>query len=131
MSTINWREVGEYQEIKYAKAEGIAKITINRPAKRNAFTPLTVDEMGAALRDARFDGDIGAIILTGEGDKAFCSGGDQSVRGHAGYTDPKTGAHDSMCLSFSVISVRVRSRSLRWSRGMRSAAGIFWRWCVT
>jgi naphthoate synthase len=100
MSTINWREVGEYQEIKYAKAEGIAKITINRPAKRNAFTPLTVDEMGAALRDARFDGDIGAIILTGEGDKAFCSGGDQSVRGHAGYTDPKTGAHRLNVLEF-------------------------------
>jgi naphthoate synthase len=100
MSTINWREVGEYQEIKYAKAEGIAKITINRPAKRNAFTPLTVDEMGAALRDARFDGDIGAIILAGEGDKAFCSGGDQSVRGHAGYTDPKTGAHRLNVLEF-------------------------------
>lgn len=85
MSTINWAEAGEYKEIRYHKAEGIAKITINRPQVRNAFTPLTVDEMIHALNDARFDLEIGVIILTGEGEKAFCSGGDQRVRGDAGY----------------------------------------------
>ena len=86
MAIINWVDVGEkYEEIRYHKAEGIAKITINRPKRRNAFTPLTVDEMRAALDDARMDTSIGAIILTGEGDLAFCSGGDQGIRGDAGY----------------------------------------------
>ena len=75
-----------YQEIIYEKAdEGIAKITINRPEKRNAFTPLTVEEMKKAFDDARDDAGIGVVILTGQGEKAFCSGGDQSVRGVGGY----------------------------------------------
>ncbi|MEK7794504.1 MAG: 1,4-dihydroxy-2-naphthoyl-CoA synthase [Candidatus Hydrogenedentota bacterium] len=85
MSTFNWQRAGEYKEIFYHKAEGIAKITINRPHRRNAFTPLTVDEMRHALQDARMDTDVGVVILTGEGDEAFCSGGDQGVRGDAGY----------------------------------------------
>ena len=86
MVSIKWDEVGEkYEEIRYHKAEGIAKITINRPKRRNAFTPLTVDEMRDALDDARMDTSIGVIILTGEGDLAFCSGGDQGIRGDAGY----------------------------------------------
>lgn len=87
MPTIDWQEAKAYTDIKYQKAEGIAKITINRPHKRNAFRPLTVDEMQDALHDARFDSEIGVIILTGEGPDAFCSGGDQSIRGDAGYTD--------------------------------------------
>jgi naphthoate synthase len=75
-----------FEEIIYEKAEeGIAKITINRPHKRNAFTPLTVEEMRKAFADARDDSGIGVIILTGQGEKAFCSGGDQSVRGTGGY----------------------------------------------
>lgn len=81
--------MGSYKEIKYHKAEGIAKITINRPEVRNAFTPLTVNEMINALDNARTDQSIGVIILTGEGDKAFCSGGDQRIRGEAGYKDNK------------------------------------------
>ncbi len=85
MTSIQWQPVGDYKEIRYHKAEGISKITINRPHKRNAFTPLTVDEMRHALQEARFDPAIGVVILTGEGDKAFCSGGDQGVRGDAGY----------------------------------------------
>ena len=86
MSTIQWLDHGQtYKEIRYHKAEGIAKITINRPHRRNAFTPLTVDEMRHALDDARMDTEIGVIILTGEGPEAFCSGGDQGVRGDAGY----------------------------------------------
>lgn len=81
-----WKKAADFQEIIYEKAdEGIAKITINRPHKRNAFTPLTVREMEAALADARDDESIGVIILTGMGEKAFCSGGDQSVRGNGGY----------------------------------------------
>ncbi len=75
-----------FEEIIYEKAaEGIAKVTINRPEKRNAFTPLTVEEMKKAFDDARDDGGIGVVILTGQGEKAFCSGGDQSVRGEGGY----------------------------------------------
>jgi len=85
MSAIHWAACGDYQEIRYHKAEGIAKITINRPEKRNAFTPLTVDEIRDAVQDARMDTDTGVIILTGEGDLAFCSGGDQGIRGDAGY----------------------------------------------
>ena len=87
-----WIPSGSYQEILYHKsAEGIAKITINRPHVRNAFTPLTVREMQQALDDARDDINIGTIILTGQGDLAFCSGGDQKIRGDAGYKDQDTG----------------------------------------
>lgn len=84
---IDWQAYGEYTDIIYEKGEAIAKITINRPEKRNAFRPQTVDEMIAALADARMDTSIGVIILTGAGKQAFCSGGDQSIRGDAGYSD--------------------------------------------
>jgi len=80
-----WKFIKEYKEIKFSFFEGIAKITINRPEKHNAFTPLTVSEMIDAMNICRDRPDIEVIILTGEGDKAFCSGGDQSVRGHGGY----------------------------------------------
>lgn len=84
---IEWQVAGEYQDILYHKAEGIAKITINRPQVRNAFRPLTVMEMARAFADAREDPQIGVVILTGQGDKAFCSGGDQKIRGETGYSD--------------------------------------------
>ncbi len=87
MSTINWLETETFTDIKYHKAEGIARITINRPQVRNAFRPLTVVEMSGALADAREDSEIGVVILTGEGPEAFCSGGDQTIRGDSGYTD--------------------------------------------
>ncbi len=83
--TVEWVEAKKYKEIIYEKYDGIAKVTINRPEKRNAFTPLTVEEMIDAFSDARDDSSIGVIILTGKGEKAFCSGGDQTVRGHGGY----------------------------------------------
>ena len=87
-----WKKALDFEDIIYEKsAEGIAKITINRPEVRNAFRPLTVKEMQQALEDAREDSEIGAIILTGAGDKAFCSGGDQRIRGDAGYQDSGTG----------------------------------------
>jgi naphthoate synthase len=80
-----WQPAGEYEDVLYDTAEGIAKITINRPQVRNAFRPKTVIELQAAFRRAHEDDAIGVIILTGAGDKAFCSGGDQKVRGHGGY----------------------------------------------
>jgi len=92
MSEKYWESCGSYTDIRYEKSkEGVAKITINRPEVRNAFRPLTVREMRKALEDAREDTQIGVIILTGEGEKAFCSGGDQRVRGDAGYKDNETG----------------------------------------
>lgn len=96
---ICWQEAGTYNDIKYHKDQGIAKITINRPEVRNAFRPLTVCEMMHALDDARNDQEIGVIILTGEGKLAFCSGGDQRVRGGAGYADTK-GVHRLNVLDF-------------------------------
>ena len=87
MSNIEWKKAGEFEDINYYKAEGIAKIAINRPEKLNAFRPLTIKEISKALKDAQEDSDIGVIILTGEGEKAFCTGGDQTVRGDAGYVD--------------------------------------------
>ncbi len=85
---IEWVKVHEYTDIIYehdAAGEGIAKITINRPEKRNAFRPETVNELIDAFSRARDDERIGVILFTGAGDKAFCSGGDQSVRGIGGY----------------------------------------------
>ncbi len=81
-----------YEDIYYHKAQGIAKITINRPEVRNAFRPQTVVEMQQALTNAKCDESIGAVIFTGQGDLAFCSGGDQRVRGNAGYKD-SNGTH--------------------------------------
>ena len=81
-----WKKAGDFEDILYEKSEeGIAKITINRPQVRNAFRPLTVREMETALADARDDENIGVIILTGQGKDAFCSGGDQKVRGNGVY----------------------------------------------
>lgn len=85
MLKISWESSGSYKDIKYHKFEGISKITINRPEVRNAFRPLTIKEISDALSAAASDSEVGAIILTGEGDKAFCSGGDQKIRGNAGY----------------------------------------------
>ena len=81
----NWEVIKDYREIEFELFDGIAKITINRPRVHNAFTPLTVAEMIDAMHICRERGDITVVILTGKGDKAFCSGGDQSVRGHGGY----------------------------------------------
>lgn len=86
----DWKQVKEYQEILFHKYEGIARISINRPEKHNAFTPLTVQEMIDAMYLCREDQEVGVIILTGEGGNAFCSGGDQSVRGHGGYVGKDT-----------------------------------------
>jgi naphthoate synthase len=82
---LNWKPEGQWRDIEYHVAEGIAKITINRPEKRNAFRPQTVTELIKAFDMARDDNEVGVVILTGKDDLAFCSGGDQSIRGDDGY----------------------------------------------
>jgi naphthoate synthase len=83
-----WKAIEQFTDIRYERTDdGIAKITINRPRVRNAFRPLTVKELKQAFELAREDSSIGVVILTGEGPEAFCSGGDQKVRGDAGYVD--------------------------------------------
>ncbi len=89
---VNWHDVKSYEDIIYQKADGIAKITINRPHKRNAFRPKTITELYDAFTNCREDSRIGVVLLTGagphtDGKYAFCAGGDQSVRGHGGYLD--------------------------------------------
>ena len=84
---INWQSSRSYSDILYQTAEGIAKITINRPERRNAFRPETISQLIDAFHHAHHDNTIGAIILTGAGNEAFCSGGDQKVRGDEGYID--------------------------------------------
>ncbi len=81
----NWTIIKEYNEIIFEYFNGIAKITINRPRYRNAFTPLTIKEMGDALTYCRESQDISIVVLTGAGDKAFCAGGDMNVKGRGGY----------------------------------------------
>jgi len=85
-----WAPVKEYKEILFHQYEGIARISINRPEVHNAFTPLTVQEMLDAMQICREDAGIRVVVLTGEGEKAFCSGGDQRVRGHGGYVGEDT-----------------------------------------
>ncbi len=87
---VEWKQVKEYEDITYHKADGMARIAFNRPEVRNAFRPQTIDEMIDAFRDTWMDAQIGVVLLTGngpakDGKYAFCSGGDQKVRGHAGY----------------------------------------------
>lgn len=85
MTTINWQTVQPYEDILFQKAEGIARISINRPEVHNAFRPKTTFELIDAFSRAREDPEVGVILFTGEGGRAFCSGGDQRVRGHGGY----------------------------------------------
>ncbi len=103
-----WAKSGEYEDISYETTEdGIAKITICRPEVRNAFRPQTLIEISAALLIAREDERIGVIILTGQGDKAFCSGGDQRVRGNSGYKEDETSVG-----RFHVTDLQVQMRRL-------------------
>ncbi len=104
--TTEWNELKQYEDIKLQVTEdGIAKITINRPEVRNAFRPETVIEMMDAFNLCRFNTDIGCVILTGEGDKAFCSGGDQRVRSEDGYV----GQNGSAALHVLDLQKQIRS----------------------
>jgi len=105
-ATIAWKKAKTYQDIVYEKAEGMAKITIQRPDVRNAFRPLTVRELIEAFDDAREDPEVGVVILTGAGDEAFCSGGDQRVRGKAGYVG------DDQVPRLNVLDLQKRIRAL-------------------
>src|SRR5881275_2606642 len=86
---VAWESVRQFQDIRYEHFEGIARITINRPEVRNAFRPETIFELQTAFADVRDDPSIGVVLLTGEGPDAFCSGGDQRIRGEGGYVDPR------------------------------------------
>jgi naphthoate synthase len=106
---LDWQPAGEYEDIRYETAEGIAKITIARPEVRNAFRPQTVIEISDALDRAREDTGVGVIILTGEGPLAFCSGGDQRVRGDSGYMTDEQAA-GSKIGRFHVTDLHVQMR---------------------
>src|SRR5882724_10481782 len=104
-----WTKALDFEDIRYeTSADGIAKITIDRPEVRNAFRPQTVIEMSRAFEIAREDPEVGVIILTGEGDMAFCAGGDQNVRGDHGYEEqPGSGVG-----RFHVTDLHVQMRRL-------------------
>ena len=85
MASVNWRQARDYEDIIYEKADGIARVTINRPEVHNAFRPPTLAELRDAFTRARDDTGVAAIIFTGAGTEAFCSGGDQRIRGDDGY----------------------------------------------
>lgn len=108
-SVIDWQRSGEYSDIIYETAEGIAKITINRPERHNAFRPQTLFELQTAFNDARDDSDVGVIIFTGAGDQAFCSGGDQKIRGSDGYVgDDAVGRQGIGRLNVLDLQVQIR-----------------------
>jgi naphthoate synthase len=106
---VTWRPEGEYEDIRYElSGDGIAKITIDRPEVRNAFRPQTIVELSQAFERAREDPEVGVIVLTGEGPLAFCSGGDQRVRGDQGYeSEPGSGVG-----RFHVTDLHVQMRRL-------------------
>jgi naphthoate synthase len=107
--SVTWTPAGDYEDIRYElSGDGIAKVTIARPEVRNAFRPETVIELSDAFERAREDTSVGAVILTGEGDKAFCSGGDQRVRGDSGYRVGGTAAVGR----FHVTDLHVQIRRL-------------------
>ncbi|MDQ3720984.1 MAG: 1,4-dihydroxy-2-naphthoyl-CoA synthase [Actinomycetota bacterium] len=103
----DWQPAGDYEDIRFETAEGIAKLTIDRPEVRNAFRPETLIELSDALDRAREDSTVGVIVLTGEGPLAFCSGGDQRVRGDTGYMTAGQGVG-----RFHVTDLHVQMRRL-------------------
>src|SRR2546430_139553 len=106
-----WTAVGEYEDIRYETAEGMAKVTIARPEVRNAFRPQTLIEVSEALERAREDTSVGVVVLAGEGPLAFCSGGDQRVRGDSGYlADDEAGRRGVG--RFHVTDLQVQMRRL-------------------
>ncbi len=106
MANREWTKIREYEDILFDYYNGIARITINRERYRNAFTPTTTAEMSDALRICREEADINVVVITGAGDKAFCAGGDQNVKGRGGYID-KEGVP-----RLSVLDVQKQIRSL-------------------
>jgi naphthoate synthase len=110
--SVSWTPAGEYSDIRYElSGDGIAKVTIDRPEVRNAFRPQTLIELSDALERAREDLDVGVIVLTGAGDEAFCSGGDQRVRGDTGYLAEDEAARRGVG-RFHVTDLQVQIRRL-------------------
>jgi naphthoate synthase len=110
--SVSWTPAGEYSDIRYElSGDGIAKITIDRPEVRNAFRPQTLVELSDAFERARENLDVGVIVFTGEGDEAFCSGGDQRVRGDAGYLGDDEAAQRGVG-RFHVTDLQVQIRRL-------------------
>jgi naphthoate synthase len=106
---IEWKRSGDYGDISYDTAEGIAKITICRPEVRNAFRPQTLFELSHAFNEARDDPAVGVIVLTGQGDMAFCSGGDQRIRGDDGYIgDDDVAKHGIGRLNVLDLQIQIR-----------------------
>ena len=116
-----WTPIKEYEDILFDYYNGIARITINRERYRNAFTPTTTGEMSDAMRICREEPDINVVVLTGAGDKAFCSGGDQNVKGRGGYIG-KDGVPrlsvldlpseaDTCCMSYAISLLLPKMRS--------------------
>jgi naphthoate synthase len=105
----HWEQRGEFDDVIYEVAEGIARITINRPERRNAFRPQTIFELSDAFERARDDISVGAIILTGAGPDAFCSGGDQKIRGDDGYIgDDEVARHGVGRLNVLDLQIQIR-----------------------
>ena len=120
MSEPHWNTVKEYVDITYKKADGVARIAINRPEVRNAFRPETLLELQEAFKDAGEDTEIGVVLFTGEGPSedgvhAFCSGGDQKVEGMQDMS-VEMGCLGLMCWSYSAICVVCPNRSFAWYR---------------
>ncbi len=111
MNGLSWQRSGEYSDIIYETAEGIAKITINRPERHNAFRPQTLFELQDAFNVARDDSEVGVIIFTGAGDQAFCSGGDQRIRGDDGYMGDDNVARQGIG-RLNVLDLQVQIRRL-------------------
>jgi len=109
MAATDWTRHGDFEDIAYETADGIAKLTICRPEVRNAFRPQTLFELSRAFDSARDDPDVGVIVLTGEGPDAFCSGGDQRVRGDDGYLgDDETSRRGIGRLNVLDLQVQIR-----------------------
>ncbi|MFD6950452.1 1,4-dihydroxy-2-naphthoyl-CoA synthase [Nocardiopsis sp. TSRI0078] len=123
-SVIEWQRSGEYSDIIYETAEGIAKITINRPERHNAFRPQTLFELQEAFNLARDDSEVGVIVLTGAGDQAFCSGGDQKIRGEDGYMGDDAVARQGIG-RLNVLDLQVQIR-----RTPKPVIAMVAGWCV-
>src|SRR5690606_36449273 len=111
VSGVDWKRSGEYGDIVYETAEGIAKITINRPEVHNAFRPQTLFVLQEAFNAARDDSEVGVVIFTGAGDRAFCSGGDQKIRGEDGYLGDDAVARQGI-ERLNVLDLQVQIRRL-------------------
>ncbi|WP_150237771.1 1,4-dihydroxy-2-naphthoyl-CoA synthase [Nocardiopsis quinghaiensis] len=123
-SVIEWQRSGEYSDIIYETAEGIAKITINRPERHNAFRPQTLFELQEAFNLARDDSEVGVIVFTGAGDQAFCSGGDQKIRGEDGYMGDDAVARQGIG-RLNVLDLQVQIR-----RTPKPVVAMVAGWCV-